>query len=200
MTMRTKTTKTMAATLAAAAALTWLAPLHALPSQAATASAPKKSDPVAHALSGTVEAVDTAAKTVAVKTADGTVEVVKVTDRTTVTGLKGGAKYTDLAAEKGAHVVVHYTGDGANKTATGIDSFGKGTEKVLKGTVVDVDKAGKTVTIKTAQGTEEVVRLSDRATVDTGEGIATGVVKGSEVTVHFTEASGAKVAHFFKKL
>jgi hypothetical protein len=190
----------MAGTLTLAAALVCSPALQALTSQAAPASAPKKSNPVEHAVTGTVEAVDTGAKTIAVKTADGTVETVKVTDHTTVTGLKDGAKYTDLAAEKGAHIVVRYTEDGGKKTATGVDYVGKGTEKVLKGTVVAVDNGAKTVTIKTAQGTEEVVKMSGRAVVDTGKGTAKGVEKGSEVTVHFTEVSGQKIGHFFKKL
>jgi hypothetical protein len=38
-------------------------------------------------LVGTIDKVDTGAKTVAVKTADGTVTVVKYTDKTTVHGL-----------------------------------------------------------------------------------------------------------------
>jgi cytoskeletal protein RodZ len=63
-----------------------------------------KSNPVEHAVAGTVESVDNAAKTVSIKTADGTVKVVKVTDKTTVEGMKAGAKYTALGAEKGAHV------------------------------------------------------------------------------------------------
>jgi arginine repressor len=169
-------------------------------SQAAPASAAKTPNSVVHAISGTVESVDHAAKTVSVKTADGTVDVVKVTEHTTVSGLKSGAKYTDLGAEKGAHVVVRYTGEGATKTGTGIDYFGKESEKVLKGTVVGVDNAAKTITVKTEKGTEEVVRVSDRATVDTGKGVAKGVEKGADVTVHFTERGGEKIAHLFKKL
>ena len=43
---------------------------------------------VTHVVSGTIEKVDAGAKTIAVKTADGTVETVKFTDKTTVHGLK----------------------------------------------------------------------------------------------------------------
>ena len=163
-------------------------------------AADKPSHPVTHAIEGTVEAVDSAAKTVSVKTADGTVAVVKVTDRTTVTGLKAGAKYTDLAAEKGSHVVVTYTEAGSEKTAEGISAFGKDTKKALEGTVVAVDKAGKTVTVKTAEGSEEVFSVSERAVTDTGKGVAKGTTKGAKVSVYYTEEGGKKVAHFFKHL
>jgi arginine repressor len=159
-----------------------------------TASERKK--PVEHALVGTVDVVDTVAKTVAVKTADGTVEVCKVTEETTVTGLRDGAKYTALGAEKGAHVVVRYSEEGGKKTASGIDTFGKGTGKAMKATVVAFDNTAKTVTVRTAKGAEEVIRLSDRATVETGKGVAKGVKKGTDVTVYYTEDAGKKIAHF----
>ena len=137
-----------------------------------------KSNPVEHAVAGTVESVDNAAKTVSIKTAEGTVKVVKVTDKTTVEGLKAGANYTALGAEKGAHVVVKYTGDGADATGTGIKYLGKGTVKVSEGTVTKVDEAAKTVTVKSASGAEEVYSWSEKGTVE----------------------AGRKVAHFFKHL
>ncbi len=146
--------------------------------QAAAGQAPAadkaKAKPVEHAITGTVEAVDSAAKTVSIKTADGTVKVVKVTDKTTVEGMKAGATYTALGAEKGSHVVVKYTGEGADATASGFKYVGKGTVKVTEGTVVSVDDAAKTVTVKTAKGTEEVYHMSDVATVDTGKGTPRG--------------------------
>ena len=187
----------------AAAMLAWLSTttLDAQTKPAAKpAPAAKKPGPVQHALEGTIDSVDSAAKTVGIKTADGTVTVVKVTDHTTVSGLKAGAKYTDLAAEKGSHVVVRYSEEGSVKTAHGISDFGKGTKKVAEGTVVAVDKAAKTVTIKTAQGSDEVFHVSEHTTVETGKGVAKGTEKGAKVTVYYTEDAGKKVAHFFKHL
>ena len=159
-----------------------------------------QSKPVEHAIAGTVESVDTAAKTVSIKTADGTVKVVKVTAKTTVQGLKAGADYTALGAEKGSHVVVKYTGEGADATSSGIKYVGKGTVKVSEGTVTKVDDAAKTVTVKTASGAEEVYHVTAEGTVDTGKGIAKGTTKGAKVSVYYTEEGGKKVAHFFKHL
>ena len=53
-------------------------------------------------ITGTIEKVDSGAKTIAVKTVDGTVETVKFTDKTTVHGLKDAAKGADLAGKRAA--------------------------------------------------------------------------------------------------
>jgi len=47
---------------------------------------------VVHAVSGIVKSVDKASKTMVVKTADGTEQTIKWTDKTTVEGAKGAAK------------------------------------------------------------------------------------------------------------
>lgn len=155
-------------------------------------------------VTGTVEKVDTGGKTVTVKTADGTVETVKYTDQTTVHGLKDAGKAADLSGKEGGHVIVHATGEGADKTAHSIDWVGDKTVHTADGTVEDVDKGSKTVAVKMADGTKETFHVADRATVDTGKDVgrysARGTEKGEHVTVYYTEEAGKKVAHFFKKL
>src|SRR5258706_14860951 len=74
-----------------------------------------------HVITGTVEKVDAGAKTVAVKTADGTVETVKFTEKTTVHGLKDAAKAADLVGKEGGHVIVHATAEGASKTTHSVE-------------------------------------------------------------------------------
>ena len=164
---------------------------------APAAATAQKPNPVVHALTGTVEKVDSAAKTVAIKTADGTVKVVKVSEKQTVDGLKAGADYTALGAEKGAHVVVKYTGEGADATATGIKYVGKSSVKASEGTVTKIDEAAKTVSIKTAKGAEEVYHYTDVATVDSAKAVAKGADKSAKVTVYYTEEGGKKIAHLF---
>jgi VCBS repeat-containing protein len=163
-------------------------------------------DEASNAVVGSVEKVDTATKTITVKTADGTEDTFKYTEKTTVTGAKDVASASDLAGKSSYHFVIHYTKVGSDKVATGMDYAGKGTWKATKGTVVAVDDSAKTVSIKTADGTVETYHVSEHCTVDAGKGIAkagdkTGdsVAMGSEVTVHYTEEGGKKVAHFFKK-
>jgi hypothetical protein len=140
---------------------------------------------VTHVVSGTVEKVDAGAKTIAVKTADGAVETVKFTDKTTVHGLKDAAKGADLAGKEGGHVIVHATGEGAEKTAHSVEWVG--------------DK-----TVHTTEGTVEAFVVADHATVDTGKAVgrytALGAKKGEHVTVYYTEEAGKKIAHVFKHL
>jgi hypothetical protein len=163
-----------------------------------------RADEVTHVISGTVEKVDAGAKTVAVKTADGTVETVKFTEKTTVTGLKDGAKGADLVGKEGGHVIVHTTGEGAEKTAHSVEWFGDKTVHTTEGTVEDVGKGTKTVAVKTADGTKEAFDVSEHATVDTGKTVGrysvVGAKKGEHVTVYYTEEAGKKVAHLFKHL
>jgi len=157
-----------------------------------------------HVISGTIEKVDAAAKTIAVKTADGTVETVKFTEKTTVHGLKDGAKGADLVGKEGGHVIVHATGEGADKAAHSVVWFGEKTVHTTEGTVEDVGAGTKTVAVKTADGSKQAFDVSEHATVDTGKAVgrysALGAKKGEHVTVYYTEEAGKKIAHLFKHL
>jgi hypothetical protein len=155
-------------------------------------------------ITGTIEKVDSGAKTIAVKTADGTVETVKFTEKTTVHGLKDAGKGADLAGKEGGHVIVHTAGEGADKTAHSVEWVGDKTVHTAEGTVEDVGKGSKTVAVKTADGTKETFVVADHATVDTGKDVARysarGAKKGEHVTVYYTEEAGKKIAHVFKHL
>lgn len=155
-------------------------------------------------VTGTVEKVDTMAKTIAVKTADGTVTTVKYTEKTTVHGLKDVGKAGELAGKEGGHVIVHTTGEGAEKTAHSVEWTGEKTVHTTDGIVEDVGKGTKTVAVKTADGTKETFEVADHATVDTGKDVGKysekGAKKGEHVTVYYTEEAGKKVAHVFKHL
>jgi len=155
-------------------------------------------------ITGTLGKVDSGAKTIAVKTADGTVETVKFTDRTTVHGLKDAGKGADLAGKVGGHVIVHTTGECAEKTAHSVEWVGDKTVHATEGTVEEVGKDSKMVAVKSADGTKETFEVADHAVVDTGKGVARystrGAKKGERVTVYYTEEAGKKIAHVFKHL
>lgn len=166
---------------------------------------------VVHVVAGVVSKVDSAAKTVAIKLADGTEQVFKYTAKTTMRaskevahGAKVGSVDTYMAGKEGTHVVVHYTGEGAEKTAVGVEDFGKEGLKFSKGTVTHVDSAAKTVTVKTADGTEETFHVAKDAAVDTAHGVVKGseytAKEGEHVTVHYTEEAGKKVAHLIRNI
>lgn len=164
---------------------------------------------VVHAVSGAVTKIDSDAKTIAVKTADGTEQVFHYTEKTTVRGahdaakeVKAGAVDTYFKGKEGTHVVVRYTEKGADKSAASVDDFGKDTMKVSEGTITKVDKAAHTVSIKTEDGAETTYNWGKDATIDTEHGVVKSsqyvAKEGDKVVVHYTEDAGKKVVHFFK--
>jgi hypothetical protein len=166
---------------------------------------------VVHAVTGAVSKVDAGAKTIAVKTADGSEEVFKYTAKTSVHGATAAgdagetaAVDTYIAGKEGTHVVVRYVGKGADKTAIGIKDFGKDSLKVSKGTVTHVDRTAHTVGIKSEDGAEATYRLGKNAAVDTEHGVVDGTKytakEGDHVVVHYSEEAGHKVVHFLKNI
>jgi hypothetical protein len=160
-----------------------------------------------HAVVGQLQKFDAATKTAVVKLADGTVEVFKVTEKTLVQGVTGGARTAALAGSEGGHFVVHYTEEGTDKTAESFRYIGAEFPKVADGTVIGIDKTGHTIAIKTADGVEDIYHLSDKCVMDTGRGIAEGsdavgqtVKSGGIVTIHYTTEGGKKIAHLVKEV
>lgn len=153
-------------------------------------------------LVGVVLRLNATAKTVVVKLADGTEHTLHFLGRTTVHGTEEaavGAKDAFHGLKEGSEVAVHYTAKGNKETAEEIDNIGKGGLKTTEGMVTHLDRGGKTLAVKTADGTEETFRLTDSAARDAGKDIAGGSEKSANVTVYYTEEAGHKVAHFFQR-
>jgi len=158
-------------------------------------------DDVVTAVEGTVKKVDAGTKTVVVATADGTEHTVHFVKKTSVHGWDAsdaGAKDGMHGVKEGSHVVVHYTVNGSEKTAQEMDRVGDGGLKVAQGTVSAIDRGGKTLAVKTADGAEAMYKITDHAVVDAGKDTGKTVEKASKVTVYYTEEGGKKVVHFFK--
>lgn len=151
-------------------------------------------DDVVSAVHGTVTKVDSGAKTVAVKTADGTVQTFHYTGKVVVHGTQGGIK--DVS--EGSDIVAHYTVKGTDKTAVEFDKLGKDGLKETDGTISTIDRGSKTIAVKTADGTVQTFKLADHATQDAGKDIAKGAEKSAKVSVYYTEDAGKKVVHFFE--
>lgn len=155
------------------------------------------------AVHGTITKLDSATKTAVVRTKDGVEHSIKFVDKTTVHGTEATATGTKDAFHgltEGTEVVAHYTAKGTEKTAVEVDKVGKDGIKAVDGTVTDIDRAGKTIGIKTADGTKETFKLTGHAADDAGKDIAKGSEKTAHVTVYYTEEAGKKTAHFFEKL
>jgi len=147
------------------------------------------------AVHGTSSKIDSGAKTIVVKTADGTEHTVHFIAKTTVHGTEVGAKDTFHGLKEGAEVVAHYTAKGADNTAVEVDKVGKDGLKTMNGTVSEVDRGAKKLVVKSADGTEQAFKLADHAAAETGQ----GAEKSAKVTVYYTEDAGKKIAHFFQK-
>jgi len=130
-----------------------------------------------------------------------------LTLRSAVHGVKAGAHETEMGGKdafhglkEGTDVVAHYTEKGTEKTAVEVDKVGKDGIKSVDGAVTHIDRAGKTMAVKTADGTEHTFKLSGHAADDAGKDIAKGTEKTAHVTVYYTEEAGKKTAHFFEKI
>lgn len=152
---------------------------------------------------GTISRIDSAAKTIAIKTADGSEHVFRWTKATAVHGVRA----TDMAAKdswhglkEGSEVVAHSVRRGTEDTAVEVDKVGDDGLKKTEGTVKEIDRGGKTLVVRTADGTERTFKLTDHAAADAGTNVAKGAEKGSKVVVYSTESSGKAVAHFFEKI
>jgi preprotein translocase subunit YajC len=155
------------------------------------------------AVHGTITKVDSASKTIAVKTADGTEHTFHFVAKTTVHGAGAtavGAKDAFHGLTEGSEVVAHYTAKGAEETAVEVDKVGKGGLHAVDGTVTHVSEDGKTVVVKAADGTDHTFHVVGHDTADAAKEIGKGADKSAKVTVYYTESAGKKVAHFFQKL
>jgi hypothetical protein len=164
---------------------------------------------VEHAVAGSVTKVDKAAKTIAVKTADGSEEVFHYTEATavrgsrdTADGAKTGALDTYFRGKEGTHLIVRYTVKGADKTAGSVEDYGKEAFKVTRGTITKVDQGAHTVALKASDGAEATYDFGKEATVDTEHGVVKGsdytAKEGDNVVIHYTEDAGKKVVRFFR--
>jgi hypothetical protein len=156
---------------------------------------------VVHAVDGTVKKIDSGTKTLVVETKDGTEHTFHYAGDVTVHGAKDterGAVDAAHGVAEGSKVAVHYTSVGGKDTAHEIDKIGDDGLKTTDGTVSHIDRGAKTIAVKTADGTEETFRLTDRAAKDTGKDVAEGADKSAKVTVYYTEKAGTKTAHFIK--
>lgn len=153
---------------------------------------------------GSIDKVDSAGKTVGVKTADGTVTAVKFTGKTTVAGLKDATHAGDLAGKEGGHVIVHEVPEGTDKVARSIVYVGDATVHTTEGTVFHVGKKSGTIGVKMADGTVKTFTVAKHATVDGGKDVykysAVKLKQGDKITVYSTDEAGKEIAHVFEHL
>jgi len=150
------------------------------------------------AIHGTITKVDRAAKTVVVKTADGTEHTLHFAGKTTVRG-------ADLTA-RGANRVVPWSqrGYGSSRALRQkgrerhrrrIRQSGKDGLKGTEGTISVVDRTGKKIAVTTADGTKQTFKLFRSRSARCRHGHWQRKREGNKVIVYSSEDAGKKVAH-----
>ncbi|WP_035352897.1 hypothetical protein [Edaphobacter aggregans] len=70
----------------------------------------------------------------------------------------------------------------------------------VKGVVKSVDKASKTMVVKTADGAEHTIKWTDKTTVEGTKDTGKDIEEGTKVSVKYTEKAGDKTAVGVKNL
>jgi hypothetical protein len=141
---------------------------------------------------GTIEKVDSTAKTIVVKTGDGTEHTIRITDATTMKGTKDGFN----GLREGSQIVARTTGTGGDETATEVGKIGEDGFKATDGTVEKFEKDTKRIVVKNVHGAKETFELGGKALEDAGQATGLRITKGTIVTVYYTEEGGERVAYY----
>jgi hypothetical protein len=153
------------------------------------------------ALEGTTNTGYGALNVVIVKTRDGVEHMIHYTKDLVLHGGKGPGVDAFVGLEEGTTVVVHYTVTNAEETALEVDRVGDKGLQTTEGVVAGIDRRRKRITIKYANGQEEVMQLTPTAAAEAlREGDEISNSRGAtKVVVYYTDEGGRKVAHYFKK-
>jgi len=167
-----------------------VASMPAAPRRAAAQSPPPVTGTIA--LEGSMKKFYRGANVIIVTTIDGVEHAYRFAKDLVVHGGKG----TDVSAleglGEGSRVVVHYTAQGAEE----VDVVGAEGLEITEATVTKVDLGRGEITVRYANGTKDVFRLTERATAETDS----AAPAGTKVKIYYSDDHGQKVAHFFKKV
>lgn len=153
------------------------------------------------ALEGTTNKFYAALNVVIVQTMDGVEHMIHFTKDLVLHGGKGPGVDAFVGLDEGTTVVVHYTVTNAEETALEIDRVGDTGLQTTEGVVVDIDRRGKRITIKYANGQKEVMQLTPTAAAEASREVdeVSGSSAPTKVIVYYTNEAGRKVAHYFRK-
>jgi hypothetical protein len=152
------------------------------------------------ALEGTVDQTYKAANTVIVKTVDGVRHLFRLTGKTTVHDSEAAEAAAFRRLEVGSRVVVHYAADAGELTALEVDRLDDKGLKTMEGVVTQVDRAGRTISIRLADGSTQTLRLTERAATDVGKDVDREDADTPRVVVYYSDEGGQRVAHYFKRI
>jgi hypothetical protein len=152
------------------------------------------------ALEGMVEKLYRTANVITVTTIDGVEHVYHFAKDLVVHGGHGAGVSVLEGLREGTTVVVHYTVVGTEQAVREIDVIGNEGLEVAEGTVTRVDQGHRQITVRYANGTTEVFRLTERATAEAAQAADQGAPAGTKVVIYYSDESGQKVAHSFRRV
>ena len=147
---------------------------------------------------GTIDKTYAAANTVIVKATDGVEHLFHLTRRTVVHGAKDTGDVALSGLKEGSHIVVHYAAEAEQKTAVEVDRIGDDGLAAMEGVVTRVDREGRKISIRLADGSTETLQLTERAAQDVGMDVDRAAGAGAKVIVYYTDEAGHRAAHYFE--
>ena len=160
---------------------------------------------VVHAVSGTVSSIDPSAKSIQIKSDDGSVQTFKDSTRAHVSldvDKSFFARLTpaDKLSSKGTHVIVFYYGNDAMPTAVGLESLGSGPFETSNGSVTKFEKHQRLLMLTSSSGIANEFLITPKTVAETAIGVAEGYrvdpEKGEQVRVTSSSLNGKKTALF----
>jgi hypothetical protein len=148
-----------------------------------------------HGVTGTIALPDSVEKFYSgvnktlVKTKDG---IDHITGKKNATTPDAEAASLDTL-QPGTAVVVHYMVKGIRASADPIDSGGRNGVRPNEGIVTHIDRHRNHITIRLADGTTETLRLTHNNADNSN-------TRRSRIVVYYADASGRKVAQYFKRV
>lgn len=173
------------------------------------ASAAVAAQEVVHALTGTVNNVNLAAKTITILTDDGSNSTFKdLTDPDTKIDfdkrIRAGAAEVDTFTQKGAYAIIFYFGEGNMRTAVAVRSLGSGPFTKNNGTVTKFDGRAHLLSIREESGTVESFKIAADTVAETGMGAEEGFKfepqKDDRVQVIASLVNGSATALFINSM
>jgi hypothetical protein len=152
------------------------------------------------ALEGTIDQTSKATNTVVVKTVDGVRHLFHLNNKTAVHGAESVEVEGVRGLKAGSVVIVHYGGEAGEQTALEVDRLGDDGLQMMEGVVTHVDRAGRKMSIRLADGSTQTLRLTDHAATDAGKEVDRAASDRTKVVVYYTDDAGERVAHYFKRV
>jgi len=157
---------------------------------------PPLQEPIA--LEGTMKQFYKAANVVVVTTWDGMEHVYHFTKDLIVHGGKNPGIDALEGLREGTTVVIHPAA-GPTDSAAEIDVLGDEGLKSTEGMVTKIDRGKKEITIRYNNGKTETLQMTSRAATESEEGVDESGESPSKVVIYYSEDTGQKIAHYFKK-